>query len=256
MGDNDTPAKRLRHLFVLMTGLGMRESSGRYCEGRDRSADNTAADTAGAGLFQVSCNLLRSNRDLNAIFDRYEHNPAGHLDIFKEGVTCKASDWKNFGSPNGRGYCFQDLTKKCPAFAVEIAALGLRLRKSHWGPILRREAEVLRSCEDLFIEIEEAIPQPVTWLNAPSSDGAEPTGIESRSAAPYYRAMADEPINLVLEHLRAIRADLAEVKEGVRNLQVRMTSVEENMAAMNRRLDSIDRRIDRIERRLELVDAT
>ena len=26
----------LRHLFVLMIGLGMRESSGRYCEGRDR----------------------------------------------------------------------------------------------------------------------------------------------------------------------------------------------------------------------------
>ena len=36
MGDNDTPVKRLRHLFVLLTGLGMRESSGRYCEGRDQ----------------------------------------------------------------------------------------------------------------------------------------------------------------------------------------------------------------------------
>ena len=30
----------LRHLFVLMIGLGMRESSGRYCEGRDQSASN------------------------------------------------------------------------------------------------------------------------------------------------------------------------------------------------------------------------
>ena len=27
----------LRHLFVLMIGLGMRELSGRYCEGRDQS---------------------------------------------------------------------------------------------------------------------------------------------------------------------------------------------------------------------------
>ena len=26
----------LRHLFVLMIGLGMRELSGRYCEGRDQ----------------------------------------------------------------------------------------------------------------------------------------------------------------------------------------------------------------------------
>ena len=33
----------LRHLFVLMIGLGMRESSGRYCEGRDQSASNTSA---------------------------------------------------------------------------------------------------------------------------------------------------------------------------------------------------------------------
>src|SRR4051812_32385847 len=41
----------LRHLFVLMLGLGMRESSGRYCEGRDRSASNTTAETAEAGLF-------------------------------------------------------------------------------------------------------------------------------------------------------------------------------------------------------------
>jgi hypothetical protein len=46
----------LRHLFVLMIGLGMRESSGRYCEGRDQSASNTSADTAEAGLFQTSWN--------------------------------------------------------------------------------------------------------------------------------------------------------------------------------------------------------
>lgn len=33
----------LRHVFVLLFGLGMRESSGRYCEGRDRSVSNTTA---------------------------------------------------------------------------------------------------------------------------------------------------------------------------------------------------------------------
>jgi hypothetical protein len=46
----------LRHLFVLLIGLGMRESSGRHCEGRDRSASNVTADTAEAGLFQTSFN--------------------------------------------------------------------------------------------------------------------------------------------------------------------------------------------------------
>src|SRR5207248_2328157 len=51
----------LRHLFVLMLGLGMRESSGRYCEGRDRSANNTTAETAEAGLFQTSFNARRAS---------------------------------------------------------------------------------------------------------------------------------------------------------------------------------------------------
>jgi hypothetical protein len=31
-----TSLERLRRLFVLLLGLGMRESSGRFCEGRDR----------------------------------------------------------------------------------------------------------------------------------------------------------------------------------------------------------------------------
>ena len=51
----------LRHLFVLMLGHGMRESSGRYCEGRDRSAHNTTADTAEAGVLQTSFNARHAS---------------------------------------------------------------------------------------------------------------------------------------------------------------------------------------------------
>ena len=47
--------------------------------------------------------------------------------------------------------------------------------------------------------------------------------------------------------------ELSEVREGVHNLQVRMTSLGENAAAMNRRLDSMDRRLERIEEHFELV---
>ena len=43
--------------------------------------------------------------------------------------------------------------------------------------------------------------------------------------------MTSDIDNLVLEHLRAIRGELSEVREGVRILQVRMTSLEENTAA-------------------------
>jgi predicted nucleic acid-binding Zn-ribbon protein len=69
------------------------------------------------------------------------------------------------------------------------------------------------------------------------------------------KVMADEPSNLVLEHLRAIRGDVADIKESVRNLQVRVTSIEENMAAMNRRFDRMERDVEHIKRRLDLVDA-
>ena len=43
--------------------------------------------------------------------------------------------------------------------------------------------------------------------------------------------MTSDVDNLVLEHLRAIRGELSEVREGVRILQLRMTSLEENTAA-------------------------
>src|SRR5262245_21996499 len=57
--DNTSPGPDvLRHLFILLTGLGMRESAGKHCEGRDASATNTTAETAETGLFQVSHNSI------------------------------------------------------------------------------------------------------------------------------------------------------------------------------------------------------
>ena len=53
MDNESSGVSTLRHVFVLLFGLGMRESSGRYCEGRDRSARNTTAASAEPGLFQT-----------------------------------------------------------------------------------------------------------------------------------------------------------------------------------------------------------
>src|SRR6478672_2605275 len=61
----------LRHLFVLMLGLGMRESSGKHCEGRDRSAHNTTAETAEAGLFQTSFNARHASALMPRLFDSF-----------------------------------------------------------------------------------------------------------------------------------------------------------------------------------------
>jgi predicted nuclease with TOPRIM domain len=61
--------------------------------------------------------------------------------------------------------------------------------------------------------------------------------------------------NLVLEHLRHIRASVDMLREDMRDLKTRVTNVEENLTAVQRRLDRIDDRLDRVEKRLDLVDA-
>jgi hypothetical protein len=137
----------LRHLFVLLTGLGMRESSGKHCEGRDTTATNTTADTAEAGLFQVSYNSRRAHFLLEALFDQYRGS-TDFADIFSDGVRCGAASWQNFGT--GAGHDFQALTKACPAFAVEYGALALRKVRKHWGPINRKAAELRPECDELF----------------------------------------------------------------------------------------------------------
>ena len=58
--------------------------------------------------------------------------------------------------------------------------------------------------------------------------------------------MTAEVENLMLEHLRAIRADTAKMAEDIRGLRTEMTSMRQHMAAVVR--------LDRIERRPELVD--
>ena len=146
----------LRHLFVLMLGLGMRESSGEHCCGRDTSADNHSADTAEAGLFQTSWNA-RSEHDLMVpLFDHYRDNPdTGFLDIFAEDVTCDAANLENHGEGTGRVY--QELAKKCPAFHTEFTALAMRNTSQHWGPIINRKALLKATADEMFREVQRFV---------------------------------------------------------------------------------------------------
>lgn len=153
---NDLPgADTLRHLFVLLTGLGMRESSGQFCEGRDVSASNTTAETAEAGLFQTSFNARTASPLMPQLFEHYSANPSGFVEVFREGVHCSASDLQNFGT--GPGKEFQRLSKECPAFAVEFAAVGLRNMRKHWGPINTRAAQVRPECDALFKQVQAIV---------------------------------------------------------------------------------------------------
>ena len=148
------PIDRLTAIFVILLGLGMRESSGKHCEGRDMSAENVTAETAEAGLFQVSHNSIRAHALLQRLFDRY-HGRDDLLTIFDDGVHCSASSWKNWG--DGPGDDFQALTKSCPKFAVLYAALLLRHQRKHWGPIDRREAEVTADGAALLMAVHAAL---------------------------------------------------------------------------------------------------
>jgi hypothetical protein len=148
-------ADTLRHLFVLLFGLGMRESSGQYCEGRDRSADNVTSDAAEAGLFQMSFNANRASPLLGQIFAKYKDSPSGFLADFSVGVRCSHASLENFGS--GEGLAFQQLCKQCPAFAVEYAAVALRYIRKHWGPINKKKAQIRSECDALLKQVATAI---------------------------------------------------------------------------------------------------
>jgi hypothetical protein len=155
MSNDATSVDTLRHVFALMLGLGMRESSGRYCEGRDRSASNVTADTAEAGLFQTSWNIRSASPLLPPLFTQYKARPAGFREVFAEGVSVRAGDLDNFGSGDGRDY--QELAKSCPAFAVESTAIGLRNRRQHWGPINQRTAELRSDADRMFLEVQNVV---------------------------------------------------------------------------------------------------
>ena len=67
--------------------------------------------------------------------------------------------------------------------------------------------------------------------------------------------MAETPENLVLEHLRAIRADLAGLRTDMREVKVPLGILEQQYASLSWRLDLVYEGVERIERRLELTSA-
>jgi uncharacterized protein (TIGR02594 family) len=156
--DNDTAGiDVLRSLFTLMIGLGMRESSGKYYEGRDVSATNTNADTCEAGLFQMSWNMKTASPNMPKLLEAFFADPNGFLPIFSEGLTPTTAGLQNFGT--GQGVMFQFLAKYSPACAVMTAALGLRTRRKHWGPINRREVELVAEAGDFLWQVQELMAE-------------------------------------------------------------------------------------------------
>jgi hypothetical protein len=150
----------LRHVYTLILGLGMRESSGEHCTGRDASASNVSADSAEAGAWQTSWDSHTVNAELSKLFARYRASSSGcFLEAFREGVSCSASDWKNWGT-GADGLDFQRIEKACPAFAAEYVAVMLRVqggKSGHYGPLRTKAAEVRPECDSMLQQVESYV---------------------------------------------------------------------------------------------------
>lgn len=161
MKNDSSGTRTLRHVYTLLLGLGMRESSGRHCCGRDASASNVSSDSAEAGAFQTSWDSRGASTELPKIFERFRTSNVGcNLDVWKSGVTCNDANWKNWGTADTTGFLFQDRQKKCPALATEYAAVMLRVSGGsggHYGPLRTKKAEVKSECNTMFANVEAAI---------------------------------------------------------------------------------------------------
>ena len=67
--------------------------------------------------------------------------------------------------------------------------------------------------------------------------------------------MADEPNNIVLAHLPAIREQLDTLNERQLEMLQRLGAVVVGLANLSVGVDRIDARLDRVERRLGLIEA-
>lgn len=144
--------ERLRALYTLGIGEGMRESSGNTTEGRDANAMHPSANTAEAGLFQTSFDSITRSPALAKLFEQYKADAgACRLEIFKERIPT-VDTRPVFGT--GPGAEFQRFTRVCPAFATEYAMVLLRINRTHFGPIKRHEAEFFKPCSDMLKQVE------------------------------------------------------------------------------------------------------
>jgi hypothetical protein len=156
---NGTEVERLRHVYTLLIALGMQESSGRHCCGRDMSANFDTSDSAEAGAFQTSYGARRKSAELSNLFAAFRTGgPECFLETFRQGATCSANDARNWGT--GDGTLFQQLSKDCPAFATEYAAVLIRVfggSAGEFGPLRRKTVAIRPECDAMLLQVQQVI---------------------------------------------------------------------------------------------------
>ena len=151
----------VRHIFALQLGLGMCESNGEWCAGRDMSSGFSSSSSAEAGMFQTSYGAHTHAALLDTLFAKYRASKAGCLfSTFSQNIRCSANNMKNWGATTEAGYQWQALTKSCPAFAVEYAAVLMRVHggpKGEWNPLRKQYAEVRPECDQMLAQVEAVV---------------------------------------------------------------------------------------------------
>ena len=147
----------LRHVYTMLVSLGMQESSGKYCSGRDKSEGFSEADSAEAGLLQTSWGAHRKSHTLADLFKHYQADQSGCLlDAFNTPhMQCSSWDARTWGT--GEGADWQKLTKACPAFSVEYGAVVTRVNggsRGEFGPIREGAVEVKPECDSMFSKVQ------------------------------------------------------------------------------------------------------
>lgn len=152
----------LRSTYTILIGLGMMESSGKYCCGRDMSANFSSSNSAEAGLFQTSWGVHIVSPALSSLYEEYKSGKRSCMleDFGGSKVKCSEENLKTWGE--GTGADWQELTKKCPAFAVEYAAIVLRKsggNKGEFGPLYKKKAELRQECEFMLKDISDKVEE-------------------------------------------------------------------------------------------------
>lgn len=152
---NSIGADPVHATYSIGIGLGMRESSGRYCVGWDASAgSNRSSAEAEAGLFQASYDSINAHAELRKLYDEYRAEPSRcHLDVFKEGASCSSQSILGTGA----GAEFQKFAKDCPAFDTEYTMVLIRVLRRHFGPLNIKSAQVVPSCESMLSSVRQFV---------------------------------------------------------------------------------------------------
>lgn len=160
MSNDKTGQDTLRHVYTMLISLGMQESSGMLCAGRDKSEGFGTADSAEAGLLQTSWGVHRKSTTLTDLFKHYQADrSACLLDAFNTPpMHCTSWDAQTWGK--GEGADWQKLTKACPAFAVEYGAVVTRVSGGvcgEFGPIRKTVVEIRPECDNMLSKVQSYV---------------------------------------------------------------------------------------------------